>query len=268
MTEATTTTGRPNGAHVRVQPVLLQDAERVWGMKEDGCKEQDHFDIAPQVSFYRGDNLVLSVYCGKGRDGALAVMRLGTKPTKADAAIIHMDAHTTESPINPVTGKPWGPGEMQGLCDNEGACSTGLLTDVVVSQAIYGDGHIEMLLRKYRGHEVAGGLVWSDAEHMVEGGTLLAGGLVADTMREAMRDDTFDKHFADAASGMPEDLRTWFGITAAVKCMIGLGVIHGAVFGTQSEETRVFTQEWMSPEAVQEWLSGPMGFMLQLLAMK
>lgn len=87
-------------------------------------------------------------------------------------------------------------------------------------------------------------------------------------MREAFLDTTFTDAFGGVAPDMPEELRSWYGITAALKCMIGVGAIQGAIFGCQSPEVKAVTERWMSQEAIHEWLSGPMGLMLQLLAMK
>lgn len=263
---------RPPTDVSKVHPILRQDAASIWGLKEGGCKKADHYDIQPQVSFFDGDGrLIVSVVANQGRDGALAIARIGTAMTEADVVVLHMDAHVTQSPVNPVTDKPWGPHEMQNLCDHEGACSTGLLTDCIVSQAIFrSDNHVEMVMRKYHGHEKAGGLHWAtDTDVLIEDGNARSEGLIPDVLREAMADTTFAEMAATVPppEGASEAVARWHRICAALKMMIGLNAVIAVIPNPPSEAQEVVA-ETLSQEATERFLSGPLGTLLAMLRMK
>lgn len=255
--------------NVRVHEVLLTDAKRTWGLKESGCAEDDHFDINPIVSFFDDkEELVATVMC-RGRNGALAAARIGAVPMRAAFLVAHFDAHITNAPINPSTGREWGPGEMQAACDTEDACATGLLSDCIVSQAAFPDGHVEMLTRRYGGHEKAGNLHWDEPEHAVEDGDRFrCQGVIADGLRAALVDknnltSVFAKTAAD--NGLDDETAYWHQVCAAIKCMIGTGAVGAMMLNPPSKAAQDLVERSLTPESIEEWLTEPMGSMLRAI---
>lgn len=98
------------------------------------CTSQDDpGDICPVVFFERDGGFVAAGTAPEvNRDQGLELARVGVRGFAADAIIWCTDAHGANTPINPATGKEWGPGEMQNACDTEGACAVGVLQDVIV----------------------------------------------------------------------------------------------------------------------------------------
>lgn len=63
------------------------------------------------------------------RDCALTAARVMARTVEPDYLVFSVDTHMTSLLDNPKTGQPWGPGEMQAMCDEEGFCETGQMCD-------------------------------------------------------------------------------------------------------------------------------------------
>jgi len=278
VTETGTYTDLPTD--VRVSELVQFSAESAWRLKETMCAKSDHADIVPLIDFYKDGNLVLTLIPDNvSRDKALACAVFASVPVRPDVMALSLDAHVTQTLVNPTTGKPWGPGEMQGLCDNEGACATGLLTDCIFTQAVFADGHTEQVQRRYTGHEKAGGLTWQEPDHMVEGsGTGHAEGLVTDVVRRAMEQaQAEDNPMTEAEKmadekGVGTDLsaeeKYWVGVISAAQMCVLTGAASMCVFNPPTQEIRDRCERGMSPEVIQELREGPLGLVAMLLRMK
>lgn len=176
----------------------LEDVARMGngqaaGLKEHGAKAiNPHFDIPPYLVGFRGENgragLLIEVICdGVDRDkGLQAVFSLAAMECVAIACTF--DAHITSSMTNPRTGKEWERGEMQGLCDGEGACDTGLLTDCLMTTAVFADGTVAGFSRPYHVHEAKAEIGWiNDGEPLTGTKDALLTGYIVDTMRDMMK---------------------------------------------------------------------------------
>jgi hypothetical protein len=106
--------------------------------KEDLVREarpSSNDDISPFVRIYRDGEAVVTAACRDVNvDEALEFAVLAMPAFDADAVTLAVDAHYTKSALNPTTGRPWGPHEMQNLCDKLGYCETGLITDAISIQ--------------------------------------------------------------------------------------------------------------------------------------
>lgn len=114
----------------------------------------------------------------------------------ADYIVCVYDTHISKSMINPVTGKKWGPGEMQNLCDEQGFCDTGIIRDELVVTAIRRSNR-KIRLESLPYHFHRGELMefpdrnivneWDRTRSDAEG--THSGGLIPDRLRAAMNRD-------------------------------------------------------------------------------
>lgn len=165
------------------------------GFKEHGAKTIDpHFDIPPYLVGFRGERgragAVIEVICEEvDRERGLDAMYL-LAAMECVAIAATFDAHLSTQMTNPRTGKRWKQDEMQKLCDGEGACDLGLLTDCLMTSAVFADGKVAGYNRSYHLHEAKGEIAWvSEGEAMgegVEGATL--GGYVIENMKHLMKE--------------------------------------------------------------------------------
>lgn len=141
--------------------------------KEYGVAEiHPHFDIPPYLVGFRGEGgragLLLEVICNKvDRDEGLTTALL-LAAMDCIAIAVTFDAHVATSDINPRTGKKWEEGEMQGLCDGEGACDTGLLTDCLMTTAVFATGKVAFYNHSYHFHEAKGEVAWVEEDYLVD----------------------------------------------------------------------------------------------------
>jgi hypothetical protein len=97
------------------------------------ARGDDPGDIPPIVIWERGGKPVAVAQVDQvDRDLGLEALHRGRIGYGATSATFIVDAHQTHTVINPTTGERWAPGEMQDLCDREGACEIGLLTDCLM----------------------------------------------------------------------------------------------------------------------------------------
>lgn len=164
-----------------------EDLDRFKERKEEAKGE----DITPLVEFWTDDKGPAAfVFCQRiNRDDALDAMWFGASGFNADAVVLCLDSHYTQQPINPATGKQWGPGEMQKACDEDGACSTGIITDCLVVMEQHRDGTHRQAILPYHVDKESGKVHWHDPEridptNIFEPGAMVDG-LVIDACRAA-----------------------------------------------------------------------------------
>lgn len=147
----------------------------------------------------------------EARDAMLHAARVMGLITGADYLVACFDSHASKSMINPVTGREWGPHEMQNLCDQQGFCETGLIRDeLVVAIVRRSDAKIRMQTLPYHFHK--GKLIEYDDGNLLdewnppEGGFFGQGGIVSDGLRIAVADRP-DEVFDDLArtTGLHDD---------------------------------------------------------------
>lgn len=260
----------PTSVGVEIHPHLQQSADHSWHRKEAGCAEEDHFDIVPQVDFYKDGELICSALAPHiSRDHALAIARILTGPTKADVVVMSVDAHVTNSQLNPKTGQPWGPGEMQAACDDDGACAVGLLQDCIHTVAVFRDGTTQGIQRRYSGHETKGAMKWEEPDAMPRGANL--GGMVTDVLLEAMSFDysgvEADMEKGRVEEGLSVEEAYWLSACAGVQLVILSGAA-GAVGVFAPPEYESILQGTLSQQVLQTMEASPMGPLAKLLAIK
>lgn len=277
-----TSSWRDMPTNVVVNDVVRKASNAACSMKERGCEENDHYDICPTIEFYKdGVPILMLVTKGISRDNALAAARIAAGPVQPDAICITLDAHVTQEMNNPKTGKPWGPGEMQASCDDEGACATGLLTDCLVTMAVFSDGHHEHLQRRYRGHETAGNLVWlGEGDAMVSGtdNNQQVTGYVVEHLAQSLAfaldqsprlaEAEAEVARTAAAEGISEKMQFWHKVCAGAKLALLSGASVGALVCAPDEEVATMVNETMSQERLDEDRNGSLGFMALMLAVK
>lgn len=155
-------------------------------VREAGPGIQD--DICPIVVFERDGIQVAVCHAPQvDRDLGLAIASIGAPGYGADEMLFAVDAHYTTQPLNPRTGKPWQPGEMQKACDHEGACDVGVTTDCLMVLTVNLAGEMRWMNVPYHVDKATRETHWLDTEFMPE--DLQLAGLVPDTLRDAMKRD-------------------------------------------------------------------------------
>jgi hypothetical protein len=160
-----------------VETVVQAKEDAVAAMRDD-----DPGDIAP---FERDGQLLATARASDvDRDEGLAIALIGVSGYHADAVLWVADAHMTTEPINPNTGKPWGPGEMQNACDNDGACAVGLLRDcLLIVRYERGLGITHNTQMPYVVDKEARVVRWDSAERRPEPNT--SQGFIVDVLADA-----------------------------------------------------------------------------------
>lgn len=262
---------------VRVGELVSWASSAAASIKERGCEKYDHYDIAPIVEFFKDGALILTLFPAQvSRDNALAAARIAAGPVKPDLITATLDAHVTRAMTNPATGESWKPGEMQASCDDDGACATGLLTDCLVTMAVYRDGHHEMLQRRYQGHETQGNLVWlGDGDHFVSSSSTQSAGYVPDVLQQAMRQawsetGVLAKAEADLQQVAEEEslsahMQYWHQVVAGAKMALLSGAAQGALVAAPDEEVSIMVKASLSQEALNEARNSSLGLIASLL---
>jgi hypothetical protein len=261
---------------VRVHDLVEFSAREAARLKESGCAREEHFDIVPFLQFFKDGDLIGTFFARQiDRDQALAAIQMVTPLVGADLVCATLDAHVTQSMVNPATGKPWGPHEMQNACDDEGACATGLLTDCLATMGVFRDGHVEQVNHRYTGHETIGTLKWQDPDYMVESaeGKANLSGLVVDTMKHAMTQAHSAERFTRTAEmlakakevGIPPLEAYWHEVIVAAKIVLLTGACAAALLNPPNEEMRDLCATHLNEEELDKAAQGPLGIMAQLL---
>jgi hypothetical protein len=269
-------TAPPRLANVRCQPTVIEAAGRAKELKSIGCADKDHYEIVPVVEIYKDGNHILTAMppvLDKNR--ALAIADICAGPIQPDLIVMTTDAHTTNVPINPATGRPWGPGEMQNACDTDGACSTGLLIDCLLTSAVFGDLHHEMLQQKYTGHEKAGGIQWHEPEHLRSGDELTPTGYLVDRLTDAM------KHARDGMSpaittvldkaakddGIDSGSAFWHGVVSSAAISMMAQAAMSVMIYAPPEYMHI-VERGLSDDAIRAMFDSPLGQLQPLLAQR
>lgn len=151
-------------------------------------------DLNPQVTVIRGGD-VIAVIVAPALDAQLGLAAAGAAAVgyAADELVFSADAHLSHSGTNPHTRQPWAPGEMQRLCDTEGACEIGLLTDVMVSTWASRDGQLAMWTDPYHVDKTARTVAWtppSGAQLQIDQPPVTLVGRIPDALRAVLRAPT------------------------------------------------------------------------------
>ncbi len=182
-----------------VLDLAVAEARRV---KEHVCRKRPS-DIKAMVDVLRGDELIAAVVVGQHeRDEILRVFRgcaIGfdadtlalTHESYASATRLPADLdHLTEqdeedierSRINPLTGQPWGPGEMQEAAIHHGGLEKGWVHEVLSISCANRAGDIAVTMLPYR--YASRHVVWGERLDMPAG--MRAEGTMPEAMVEAM----------------------------------------------------------------------------------
>lgn len=180
----------------------------------------------------------------------------------ADFIVFSFDTHMTSLPMNPKTNKPWGPGEMQAMCDEEGFCDTGQMRDNLVV-AIVRRSDLKLYFHSIAYHFHKGELQFFPETHMSEWedegepGHGKMTGTIPNRMREAMTRRTSTellKRIGISAEDLgfkPEDARIvrLHTILAGMRILNtlaraeGLPQMYACAIPTLSEEEALIVQE-------------------------
>lgn len=150
-------------------------------------------DVCPIVEGRRNNETKVLVTCHDvDKRQAFMASRIIASGVECDEIWLALDTHASNSRINPVTGKPWGMGEMQNLCDNEGACELGLITDaMVLMQETRDRSQAAFVQLPYHVHKTDRSVRWVTENDLIadsmdeDNSSVRFSGLVVDEVREA-----------------------------------------------------------------------------------
>lgn len=170
-----------------------QKAETVVKSKNEAvarARPGRHDDLCPMVDVWRDGRFLAGIVCPEvDRDLALNAAQVAVPGFSADRVVLALDSHMSSSATNPSTGEAWGPGEMQGLCDNEDACDLGLITDAMVIHEVGRDGSWELRILPYHVHKTSRTIAWLPEVEQLSSET--AGhelsGLVVEVVQDAFK---------------------------------------------------------------------------------
>lgn len=95
-------------------------------------------DIEPRVAWYRdGQPVAFGFADAVDRDRGLQMALIGIKGFAAEKVEMLFDTHVTDERFAERYGRNPDPGELQRLCDNEGACEIGLTTDAIFGSVMW-----------------------------------------------------------------------------------------------------------------------------------
>lgn len=158
---------------VTLPPDVEKFAAFVRNMKEELVAEpQLAFggagdDLPPVVEARRnGRQVAMAMAPVVNRDQGLVAAKVLADAFAADELWFVTDAHMSRDELNPLSGKPWAPGEMQRACDGEGACELGLITDCMMINRVDRALRHSLCLLPYHVHHGEGTMRWvDDIEH-------------------------------------------------------------------------------------------------------
>lgn len=236
-----------------------ENMDRFRGMKEEAARDMDRLgtdDVPGVVEIWRdGDPLLLIISPQIDRDLVLDAAYFAIPAFAADRAIVMLDAHFSTEPTNPKTGKPWEQGEMQKACDEDGACSLGIITDCLLINDVTADSY-KMATLPYHVNKEAKQVHWQDDkdsfQELDEGATVT--GRVPDTLRAAFEETSpFANLEDDDLEISPQEARQAEDAAAILRIIMGG---YGVLFSGSN-------REWL--EAVQDMLKhNPLGVELQM----
>lgn len=184
-TEATTT--ETDEWQLPIDAIIEQHKQRIAGNEE-------HVPAMVEA-WVEGEGSIWTVWIGdtgksNPRDCGLYAARLMASVTNCDYILFSFDTHMSQHQNNPTTGKPWAPGEMQRMCDEEGYCDTGNIRDnLAVAIVRRSDAKIYFASIPYHFHK--GEVMYFDPsppmsewDGLGEGGVMK--GTIPDGLREAM----------------------------------------------------------------------------------
>lgn len=173
--------------------------------KEQACRERPA-DICPYVSAYRGDELI-SIITLRHQVAAEVLTVATISAVGFDADVISMVVETyiadtaSNDPaagINPHTGRPWQPGEMQDVAENHDGIEKGWVTEALVVTVANRAGDVGVINQPYRFSGKH--LVWVDNHlrpKVFEEGNKNHGGIIPDALRRAMQRKSTSQVFSE-----------------------------------------------------------------------
>lgn len=132
------------------QILLSKKAKETW------LPIDDRGDIPPVIFIEKDGKQLCQVFAPEvNRDLGLMAAELLKMGFDPDTMVILMDAHFAEGKgkmTEEEFAKKFPPGSMQKMCDEQGACELGLITDCILSLQISRDGKIRQATIPYSYH--------------------------------------------------------------------------------------------------------------------
>lgn len=162
--------------------------ETMKNLKEAYVKEHPESpDLLTYIQYYRGDEMVAVMAHGADRETMMEMGEKGRFCFSADRVVMVYEGYVTLKGINPYTGDPWEPGDIQHAAENEGGLDRGVTVETVMCIG-FEEGHDVSILSPYRieGEEV----IWIDKlpEEIVS--VAMVGGAIQEFFSEVMKDIT------------------------------------------------------------------------------
>lgn len=148
-------------------------------------------DIQTVVACWRGDRQVALVFTHPDRDRMLDIAHMAAVGFSADVLAVTMETFSARILENPVTGEPWGHGEMAQVVEQHDGLAKGWVHEALMTQVLNRAGDVAGRIQPY---VLDGGrtVEWVDTPPDAEGAELR--GLVPDALAAAMAEPTMLQH--------------------------------------------------------------------------
>jgi hypothetical protein len=157
--------------------------------KVEGTTVGQNDDIAPLLEFRRDGQVVALVFCNNvSRDEALQAASVGVPGWSVDHLVMALDAHYSDERFFKRYGRTPDPHELQELCDKEGACELGLITDALMVVEGWRSGRLRISNVPYHVHKSARTVHWIEDDRCASLDTEESKGHVEGIVPDAVRD--------------------------------------------------------------------------------
>lgn len=159
-------------------------------------------DCPTVIEIYRQDELICTMMCEPNRDLMLMLLKFAIIGMEADMVAYNTEVVSTTHPVNPGTGKPWGPDEkLKVLRDHPDYWFEGLVEEALLTTIWDRSGNAISAISKFaiNGTETT----WGDCHISEDGGV---GGYITEEVSMFWHEETMAEQAQAAANGERPDL--------------------------------------------------------------
>lgn len=150
---------------VSIHDLANEAADQARRIKEmaaaDSHSADDRPELRPSIQGWRGlAPVVLMIPSQVDRDEGLKAAWIAATGFGCDSIAFTVDTWSARTRTNPVTGKPWGPREMQDVVHNHDGMAKGWITEGLSTFVVNRAGDLASVMQQYRldGHTNALGI--------------------------------------------------------------------------------------------------------------
>lgn len=149
-----------------MSPELKQVAEYARQAKMEWVEKDQRGDVPPIVIVQKGGRVVMTITAPDvDKNKGLTIAQAVKMTVDPDLIMMVMDAHFAQIPpgvSEEEAAKMYPPGSMQKMCDEEGACDTGAISDCLICSTVDRNGEFQMDILPYSYHGKGTTFKWTE----------------------------------------------------------------------------------------------------------